>query len=132
MDLDIGGLMLRRPIYRPKGTQAFKKGRELIRAFSGVTAKSRRTFKQNADLMRDRNETSPNGSADGVCQDAGGGVVVPTPGHSAGDMEHVPTPCVVLLVPERRPPSSKQRVTKEGGLIRFGLGGGNDRALGRK
>jgi hypothetical protein len=42
-------------------------------------------------------------------------------------MEHVPTPCVVLVAPGRQLPINEQPVTNEGGLIRFGLGGRNDR-----
>jgi hypothetical protein len=70
--------------------------------------------------------------ADSVRKDAEGGDLVAITGLGEGDVEYVPTRCVVLLVPERRPPRSEQRVTNEGGLIRFGLDGGNDRELRRK
>jgi hypothetical protein len=47
-------------------------------------------------------------------------------------MELVPTPRVVLAAPKRQLPSNEQRVTNEGGLIRFGLGASNDREVSAK
>jgi hypothetical protein len=53
-------------------------------------------------------------------------------GLTGGNLEHVPTPCVVHLAPSRRLPRNEERVTNEGGLIRFGLGASNDREVRAK
>jgi hypothetical protein len=119
--------MFRRPAYRPKGRQALKKGWEFVRAFNALTEKSPRTLKQDVDVVRNHMKTSPNGSADGARQDAGGGDLVALTERREGEMERVPIPCFVLLAPGRKPPRNEQPVTNEGGLIRFALGGRNDR-----
>jgi hypothetical protein len=119
---NIGGLMFRRPTYRAKGRQALKKGREFVRAFNALTERNPWMSTQNVDGLRDWNRRSPNGSADGAHQDAGGGDLVAIGVRGEGDMEHVPTPCVVLVAPGRQLPMNEQPVTNEGGLIRFALG----------
>jgi hypothetical protein len=129
---NIGGLMFRRPTNPAKGRQALKKGREFVRAFSAPTEGSPWTLKQDVDVVRERNKTSPNGSADGAHQDAGGGDLVAISVRRAGDVEYVPTPCVVLVAPGRQLPRNEQPVTNEGGLIRFGLGASNDREVRAK
>jgi hypothetical protein len=73
-----------------------------------------------------------NGSADRAQQRAGETDLVVIGAHTEGDMEHVPTPCVVLLAPGRQHPKNEQPVTNEGGLIRFGLGDSNDREVRAK
>ena len=123
--------MFRRPAYRPKGRQALKKGWEFVRAFNALTEKSPRTLKQDVDVVRDQSKTSPNGSADGARQDAGGDLVAITE-RREGDMERLPIPCIVLLAPGRKPSRNEQPVTNEGGLIRFALGGSSDRDAGPK
>jgi hypothetical protein len=123
--------MFRRPTYRPKGRQALKKGWKFVRAFNALTEKSPWTLKQNVDL-RDQIKTSPNGSADGARQDAGRGNLVAIIERREGDMERLPIPCIVLLAPGRKPPRNEQPITNEGGLIRFALGGSNDREVGTK
>jgi hypothetical protein len=122
-----GGLVLRTPAYRAKGRQALRNGREFVRAFNALTEGSPWTLKQGVDVVSDRNKTSPNGSGDGAHQDAGGGDLVAISVRREGDMEHLPTPCVVLVAPGRQLPRNEQPVTNEGGLIRFGLGASNDR-----
>jgi hypothetical protein len=124
---NIGGLMFRGPIYRAKGRQALRKGQEFVRAFNALTRRNPWTSTRNVDVLRDSNRTSPNGSTGGAHQDAGGRHLVATGVRGEGDMEHVPTPCVVLHAPARRLPRTDQPVTSEGGLIRFALGASNDR-----
>jgi hypothetical protein len=124
---NIGGLMFRGPTYRAKGRQALKKGQEFVRAFNALTRRNPWTSTQNVDVLRDSNRTSPNGSTGGAHQDAGGRHLVATGVRGEGDMEHVPTPCVVLHAPARGLPRADQPVTSEGGLIRFALGASNDR-----
>ena len=110
--------------------RAFEKGRRFVRTFSALTDKGPWSSKQHGAVGRDRNKMSPNGSAHGEHQDGEGVDLVATTGRSGGHLERVPTRCVVLLVPERQSPSREQRVTNEGGLIRFGLGAANERELG--
>ena len=118
--------MFRRPTYRAKGRQTLKKGREFVRAFNALTERNPWMSTQKVDVLRDWNRTSPNGSADGTQQDAGGGELVAIGMRGERDMEHVPTPCVVLVAPDRQLRMNEQPVTNEGGLIRFGLGASND------
>jgi hypothetical protein len=132
MTENIGGLMFRRPTYRAKGRQALKKGREFVCAFNALTERNPWMSTQNVDVLRDWNRTSPNGSADGTQQDAGEGELVAIGVPGEGDMEHVPTPCIVLVAPGRQLPMNEQPVTNEGGLIRFGLGASNDREVRAK
>jgi hypothetical protein len=73
-----------------------------------------------------------NGSADRAQQRARETDVVAIGAQTEGDMEHVPTPCVVLVTPRRQLLINEQPVTNEGGLIRFGLGGSNDREVRAK
>jgi hypothetical protein len=127
---NIGGLMFRGPTHRAKGRQALKKGQEFVRAFNALTRRNPWTSTQNVDVLRDSNRTSPNGSTGGAHQDAGGRHLVATGGRGEGDMEHVPTPCVVLVAPGRQLPMNEQPVTNEGGLIRFGLGAQRQRGEG--
>jgi hypothetical protein len=129
---NIGGPMFQKPTYRAKGRLALKKGREFVRAFNALTEKNPWMSTQNVDVLRDWNRTSPNGSADGTQQDAGGGDLVAIGVRGKGDMAHVPTPCVVLVAPGRQLPMNEQPVTNEGGLIRFGLGASNDREVRAK
>jgi hypothetical protein len=87
--------------------------------------------------QRDQIKTSRNGSADGFRQDgarrdAGRGDVVASTERREGEMERLPTPCFVLLAPAGKRPRNEQPVTNEGGLIRFALGGSNDRDAGPK
>jgi hypothetical protein len=89
----IGGLVLRTPTYRAKGT---------------------------------------NGSADRAQQRAEETDLVAIGAQTEGDMEHVPTRCVVLVAPGRQLLINEQPVTNEGGLIRFGLGDRNDRHVRAK
>ena len=73
-----------------------------------------------------------NGSADRAQQRAGETDLVAIGAHTEGDMEHVPTRCVVLVAPGRQHPMNEQPVTNEGGLIRFGFGARNDREVRTK
>ena len=73
-----------------------------------------------------------NGSADRAQRRAGETDLLAIGAHTEGDMEHVPTPCIVLLAPGRQQPKNEQPVTNEGGLIRFGLGDSNDREVRAK
>jgi hypothetical protein len=87
--------------------------------------------------QRDQIKTSRNGSADGfrqdgTRQDAGRGGPVATSERREGDLERPPTACFVLLAPVRGRPRDEQPVTNEGGLIRFALGGSDDRDVGPK
>jgi hypothetical protein len=128
----IGGLVLRTPTYRAKGRRALRKGRGLVGAFNALTEGSPWTLKWDVDVVSDRNKTRPNGSGDGAHQDAGERDLVAITVRREGDMELVPTPCVVLVAPERQLPSNEQPVTNEGGLIRFALGASNDREVRAK
>jgi hypothetical protein len=83
-------------------------------------------------IQRDQIKTSRNGSADGFShdgsrQDSGRGDVVASTERKEGDMERLPISCFVLLAPRGKPARNEQPVTNEGGLIRFALGGSNDR-----
>jgi hypothetical protein len=124
--------MFRKPTYRAKGRLALKKGREFVRAFNALTKKNAWMSTQNVDVLRDWNKTSPNGSGNGAHQGAGERDLVAMTVRREGDMEHVPTPCVVLVAPGRQLPMNEQPVTNEGGLIRFGLGARNDREMRAK
>jgi hypothetical protein len=125
----IGGLVLQTPTYRAKGRQALRKGREFVRAFNALTEGSPWMLKRDVDVVSDRNKTSPNGSGDGAHQNAGERDLVAITVRRKGDMEHVPTPCVVLVAPGRQHPMNEQSVTNEGGLIRFGLGASTEREV---
>jgi hypothetical protein len=127
----IGGLVLQTPTYRAKGRQALRKGREFVRAFNALAEGSLWMLERDVDVVSDRNKTSPNGSGDGAHQD-GGGRLVAISAPREGDTEHAPTPCVVLIAPGTRLPRNEQRVTNEGGLIRFGLGANNAREVRAK
>jgi hypothetical protein len=72
------------------------------------------------------------GSADRAPQRAEETDLVAIGAPREGDMEHVPTPCVVLVAPGRQLPMNDEPVTNEGGLIRFGLGGRSDRKVRAK
>jgi hypothetical protein len=73
-----------------------------------------------------------NGSADRAQQRAREIDLLATGARTEGHLEHVPTPCVVLFAPGRQLPRNEDRVTNEGGLIRFGLGASNDREVRAK
>jgi hypothetical protein len=124
--------VLRTPTYRAKGRRALRKGREFVRALNTLTEESPRTLKRRVDVVSDQNKTSPNGSGGGAHHDAGERNPVATTVRREGDMELFPTPRVVLAAPKRQLPSNEQRVTNEGGLIRFGLGASNDREVRAK
>jgi hypothetical protein len=121
--------MFREPTYRVKGRRAFERGREFVRTFS-AQKQSPWSSEQHGGLGRERNKTSPNSPAHGTRQDSKGVDLFATTGRSEGHLERVPRRCVVLLVPERQSPRREQRVTNEGGLIRFGLGGASEREVG--
>ena len=123
--------MVRTPTYRVRGRQALRKGRGLVRALKALTEGSPWTLRQEVDVLSERNETSPNGSGDGA-HHAGGRDLVAIRVRREGDIEHVPTPCFVLVTPERQLPSNEQPVTNEGGLLRFALGASNDREVRAK
>jgi hypothetical protein len=134
----IGGLVLPTPTYRVRGRQALRKGRELVRAFKALTEGSPWMLRQEVDVLSDRKKTSPNGSRDGTHQGARGRDLVAITARregdieQEGDIERVPTPCVVLLAPGRRLPRTEQPVTNEGGLLRFALSASNDREVRAK
>ena len=73
-----------------------------------------------------------NGSADPAQQQAGETDLLAIGARTEGKLEHVPTQCVVLFAPGRQLPRNEDRVTNEGGLIRFGLGASNDREVRAK
>jgi hypothetical protein len=73
-----------------------------------------------------------NSSADRAQQQARESNLLAIGARTEGNLEHVPTPCVVLVAPGRQLPRNEERVTNEGGLIRFGLGASNDREVRAK
>jgi hypothetical protein len=73
-----------------------------------------------------------NGSADRAQQQARESNLLAIGARTEENLEHVPTPCVVLVAPGRQLPRNEERVTNEGGLIRFGLGTSNDREVRAK
>jgi hypothetical protein len=70
-----------------------------------------------------------NGSADRAQQHARETELLLTGARTEGHLEHVPTPCLVLVAPSRQLPRNEERITEEGGLIRFGLGASKDREV---
>lgn len=122
--------MFRRPIDRAMGSQALKRGLEFGRAVRALAEKNPWTLKQDVDVVRDRTKPAPTGSSDTALQDAGDLAAVS--GRKERDSEHVRTRCVVLLVPGEQLPRNEQRVTNEGGLIRFALGASNDQDMGAR
>ena len=73
-----------------------------------------------------------NGPADRAQQQARESNLLAIVARTEGNLEHVPTQCVVLSAPGRQLPRNQDRVTNEGGLIRFGLGASNDREVRAK
>jgi hypothetical protein len=73
-----------------------------------------------------------NGSADRAQQQARESNLLAIVARTEGNLEHVPTPCVVLVAPGRQLPRNEDRVTNEGGLIRYGLGASDDQEVRAK
>jgi hypothetical protein len=69
------------------------------------------------------------GSADGTEEQARETDLLAIGELTRGNLDHVPTRCVVLVAPSRQLPLNEERVTDEGGLIRFGLGASKDREV---
>jgi hypothetical protein len=124
----IGGLMFRRPTYRPKGARTLEKARELVGAFHALAERSPWTLKQSRIAGGSLTTASPNGPTTraqsvGEPRDL---VAISVPDEP--DAERVAIPCFVIFAPSTPLPRAGRSVSKEGGLIRFGSDPADDRA----
>jgi hypothetical protein len=123
----IGGLMFRRPTYRPKGARTLEKARELVGAFNALAERSPWTLKKRRLAAGSLTIASPNGPT----TDAQSGsetrdrfaISVP----EEPDAERVAIPCFVIVAPDAPLPRAERSVSNEGGLIRFGFEPRDDR-----